>query len=172
MFAYDSDRASAESFAALYSDELEIMVEAIEDLGLALRRSDICVTCTPATQPFLEAEYVQPGTFIAAVGADSETKHELFSTLLVHNKVVVDVLEQCAAIGELHHAIEAGLVTKSDVHAELGEVIAGIRPGRTSSDEIVIFDSTGMALQDVIAAAAVYEKAISEGIGRRIDLAH
>ncbi len=172
VFVYDSDRARARAFAALYSDELEIMVEATEDLALALGRSHICVTCTPATEPFLPAEYVQPGTFIAAVGADNETKQELVPTLLAQNKVVVDVLEQCAAIGELHHAIAAGLVTRSDVHAELGEVIAGVKPGRTAADEIIIFDSTGMALQDVIAAAAVYEKAISDGIGRRIDLAH
>lgn len=172
VFVYDTDRARARTFAALYSDELEIMVEATEDLAMALRRSDICVTCTPATQPFLAAEYVQPGTFIAAVGADNETKQELFPTLLAHNKVVVDMLEQCAAIGELHHAIAAGLLTKADVYGELGEVIAGVKPGRTAADEIIVFDSTGMALQDVIAAAAVYEKAISEGVGRRIDLAH
>ncbi|HKE55852.1 MAG TPA: ornithine cyclodeaminase family protein [Pyrinomonadaceae bacterium] len=172
VFAYDSDYAKAAAFAALYADELEIPVEATEDLAMALRGSDICVTCTPATQPFLAAEYVQPGTFIAAVGADSETKQELVSALLVRNKIVVDVLEQCVAIGELHHAIRAGLVTKSDVHAELGEVIAGKKPGRTAADEIIIFDSTGMALQDVIAAATVYEKAISEGVGRLINLAH
>ena len=172
VYAYDSDLARARTFAAHHSDELEIMVEATEDLATALKHSDICVTCTPATQPFLAAEYVQPGTFIAAVGADNETKQELDSTLLARNKVVVDMLDQCATIGELHHAIRAGLVTKADVHAELGEVIAGVKPGRTAANEIVIFDSTGMALQDVIAAAAVYEKATSQGLGRRIDLAH
>jgi len=171
VYAYDSDRARARTFAAHHSDELEIMIEATEDLATALKHSDICVTCTPATQPFLAAEYVQPGTFVAAVGADNETKQELVSTLLACNKVVVDMLDQCATIGELHHAIRAGLVTKADVHAELGEVIAGVKPGRTAADEIIIFDSTGMALQDVIAAAAVYEKAISEGIGTRINLA-
>jgi alanine dehydrogenase len=68
-------------------------------------------------------------------------------------------------------AVAILIMCESDVHAELGEVIAGVKPGRTSSDEIIIFDSTGMALQDVIAAATVYEKAISEGAGKRINLA-
>jgi len=76
---------------------------------------------------------------------------------------VVDVLEQCAAIGDLHHALDQGLIMKADVHAELGEVVAGKKPGRTSKDEIIIFDSTGTALQDVAAAALVYEKAEQAG---------
>jgi ornithine cyclodeaminase/alanine dehydrogenase len=80
-------------------------------------------------------------------------------------------VDQCASIGELHHAIAADLMSKQHVHAELGEVVAGTKPGRTSSDEIIIFDSTGMALQDVIAAAAVYNKAVDKGAGTIIDLA-
>jgi ornithine cyclodeaminase/alanine dehydrogenase-like protein (mu-crystallin family) len=79
--------------------------------------------------------------------------------------VVVDVLEQCAAIGELHHALEAGLMGRDGVHAQLGEVVAGLKPGRSSDGEIVVFDSTGTALQDVAAAALVYEKAVREGVG-------
>lgn len=81
------------------------------------------------------------------------------------------MVEQCASIGELHHAIASGLMTKQPVHAELGEVVAGTKPGRTSPDEIIIFDSTGMALQDVIAAATVFEKAVDKGVGRILNLA-
>ena len=99
-------------------------------------------------------------TFLAAVGADSETKQEL-EPALAHHKTVVDIVEQCASIGELHHAIASDLMTEESVHAELGEVIAGIKPGRTSSDEIIIFDSTGMALQDVITAATIYIEKLS-----------
>jgi ornithine cyclodeaminase/alanine dehydrogenase-like protein (mu-crystallin family) len=127
------------------------------------------VTCTPSKQPFLKRDFVGPGTFLAAVGADSPEKQELDPVLLSQNKIVVDIQEQCAAIGELHHALDAGLVTRNDVHAELGEVIAGLKRGRTSPDEIIIFDSTGMALQDVVASAVVYEKASAAGIGTVID---
>jgi ornithine cyclodeaminase/alanine dehydrogenase len=136
-----------------------------------MKRSDICVTCTPSNRFFLKQDYVQPGTFVAAVGADSETKQELEPVLLAQNKTVVDIVEQCASIGELHHAIASALMTEQSVHAELGEIVAGIKPGRTSSDEIIIFDSTGMALQDVITAATVYKKAVDTGIGRIVDLA-
>jgi len=111
---------------------------------------------------------LQPGTFVAAVGADNETKQELDPALLSTNKVLVDVLEQCAVIGELHHALDAGLMTRRKAHAELGEVIAGVKCGRTSDDEIIVFDSTGMALQDVITAAAVYELAAKDGRGKLI----
>jgi alanine dehydrogenase len=171
VFAYDIDDSRAQRFANELSAELKIAVETTSDLAEAMKRSDICVTCTPSTRFFLKQEYAQPGTFIAAVGADSEAKQELEPALLAQNKTVVDIVDQCASIGELHHAIASGLMTEQSVHAELGEVVAGIKPGRTSSDEIIIFDSTGMALQDVITAATVYKKAVDKGIGRIVDLA-
>lgn len=171
VFAYDTDHAQAQRFANQLSVQLQIPVEITSDLRAAMKRSDICVTCTPSTQFFLKHDYVQPGTFIAAVGADSETKQELEPGLLAGNKTVVDVVDQCASIGELHHAIASGLMTKDEVHAELGAVVAGKKPGRTSADEIIVFDSTGMALQDVITAATVYTNAINKGVGRMLDLA-
>ena len=84
--------------------------------------------------------------------------------------VVVDVLDQCAAIGDLHHALAAGAMRREDVHAELADVVTGRRPGRRSPDEITIFDSTGTALQDVAAAAVVYERALADGAGVRVAL--
>lgn len=171
VFGYDIDAGQAQRFANELSDELKISVETTNDLREAMKHSDICVTCTPSTRFFLKHDYVQPGTFIAAVGADSETKQELEPLLVAQNKTVVDMVEQCASIGELHHAIASGLMTKQHVHAELGEVVAGTKPGRTSPDEIIIFDSTGMALQDVIAAATVFEKAVDKGVGRILNLA-
>jgi alanine dehydrogenase len=83
---------------------------------------------------------------------------------------VVDLLEQCSTIGELHHALDKGLMTREQVHGELGEVIAGRKAGRSSSDEVIIFDSTGTALQDVASAAIVYERAVATGGGVTIDL--
>jgi ornithine cyclodeaminase/alanine dehydrogenase len=171
VYAFDSDHAQAERFARELTEELGIQVRAVADLGEAVRGSDICVTCTPSKQYFLKREYVSPGTFIAAVGADNEEKQELDPTLMVSNKIVVDILEQSATIGDLHHALEKGLVTRGDVHAELGEVIAGTKAGRADKDEITIFDSTGTALQDVVAAVIVYEKAFSAGIGLRLNFA-
>jgi ornithine cyclodeaminase/alanine dehydrogenase-like protein (mu-crystallin family) len=90
---------------------------------------------------------------------------------MAKSKIVVDVLQQCAVMGDLHHALEAGVLTQADVYAELGEVVAGKKPGRESDQEIIIFDSTGMALQDVAAAALLYDKAEQQGCGVRFSFA-
>ncbi|MGH9961262.1 MAG: ornithine cyclodeaminase family protein [Pyrinomonadaceae bacterium] len=170
-FAYDMDHVQAEQFSRTLSDELRIQVTPVSTMSEAIKDIDILITCTPSKDFFVKREDVRPGTFVAAVGADSEEKQELEPALLGQNKVVVDVLEQCAGIGELHHALEARLITKEHVYAELGEVVAGVKPGRTSAEEVIIFDSTGMALQDVVSAATVYEKAVSAGMGVFANLA-
>ena len=163
VFAYDIDVAEAQRFAETMSDKLGIEVIFAHDLAKAASESDICVTCTTACEYFLRRDYIRPGTFIAAVGADSEDKQELEPSILSGSKIVADILEQSATIGELHHALEGGYVLRGDVHAELGEIVAGSKLGRTNDDEITVFDSTGMALQDVAAAAIVYERALKEG---------
>ena len=171
VWAYDRDRSQAQNFARELAQELEIDIEVAGDLQTAVRQSDVCVTCTPSKEPFLRKNFISPGTFIAAVGADNPEKQELEPALLGGSKLVVDLLAQSATIGELHHAIDAGVMTCEDVYGELGEVIAGVKPGRTSSEEIIVFDSTGMALQDVVTAAAVYEKAIKQGTGTLMNFA-
>jgi alanine dehydrogenase len=159
VFAYDTDGGRSLEFSRDLSRELAIEVAPARDLGTSISRSDVLVTCTPSKEFFVNSAWLSPGTFIAAVGADSASKQELDPRLLANSTVVVDILDQCATIGELHHAIEAGVLAREDVHAELGEIVAGRRKGRSSRDEITIFDSTGTGLQDVAAAGVVYEKA-------------
>ena len=171
IFAFDQDAKRALQFADDMSSALHITAQVAPNLRKAVGDSDVCVTCTTARQYFLRKEDVEPGTFIAAVGADNADKQELDPKLLASSKVVVDILDQCATIGDLHHALAAGLMTRENVHAELGEIVAGKKAGRTSQDEITIFDSTGMALQDAAAAAIVYKKARQNGNGRMIDFA-
>ena len=168
--AYDRDSAMAEKFSREMSAEMGIEVSPVADLARAVLASDITVCCTPAKEYYLKKEMVGPGAFIAGVGADNPDKHELDPALFAGNKIVVDIFEQCATSGDLHHALAAGIVTRAAVHAELGEIVAGRKPGRTSQEEITIFDSTGTALQDVAAAVAVYEKAVAAGAGLRINL--
>lgn len=169
-FAFDADPAVAVRYAEELSAELGIGVTPAESLERALARSDVCITCTPSRRPFLRRQHVRPGTFVAAVGADSPDKQELEPELMAAGVVVTDVLEQCAAIGELHHALEAGVLSRADVHGELAELVAGRKPGRRSGEEITLFDSTGTALQDVAAAAVVYEKALAGGVGLGVAL--
>lgn len=169
VFAVDADPARARAFAAEACAEGG-PVEVTDDLASAVASSDVCVTCTPARQPVLRRAWVRPGTFVAAVGADAPGKQELEPTLLAAGRLVVDVLEQCAEIGELAHALRAGVLTREKVAAELGQVVAGLRPGRESRDEITILDSTGTAILDVAVAALAYERAIAAGRGFAVDL--
>ena len=169
VFAFDTDTAGADKYAADMSRTLSVDVSVVNTPAEGLRLSDICITCTPSQHWIVDYKDVRPGTFLAGVGADNEHKQELHPQLMKGNKVVVDVLEQCAAIGDLHHAIAANIVSRADVHAELGEVVAGGKPGRTSSEEITIFDSTGTALQDVAATAIVYERAVASGRGTTLN---
>ena len=164
--AYDRDPVKARAFAAALESQ-SIEVTPVADLAPTVADSDIVITCSTATRHFIEDAMVRPGTFIAAVGADNEDKHEIDPVLLARCKLVTDLTEQCAAIGDLHHALVAGTMSRSGVHAQLGEVIAGVKPGRAGDDEITVFDSTGTALQDVAAAIAVYRQALKRPDGRR-----
>ena len=170
VHACDQDPARAEAYARQLAAELGVTVRAAPDVAPVARVSDIVVTCTPARRPVLGRDDVAPGAFIAAVGADHPEKQELDPALVAGSTLVVDVLEQAATLGDLHHALAAGVVTRDHVHAELGEVVAGRKPGRRSPQETIVFDSTGMALQDVAAAAAVYERAVQAGRGRPVPL--
>jgi alanine dehydrogenase len=170
-WAYDADPDRARRFAQEASRAHPFGVEPASDLAAAVRASEAVVTCTPSRKALIADADVSPGTFLAAVGADSAGKQELDPRILARAKVVVDALDQCAEIGDLHHAIAAGLLTRSDVHAELADVIEGTKAGRASAEEIVVFDSTGTALEDVAAAVAVYEKALKERRGTRFSFA-
>lgn len=165
IYAYDQDADKAAAFAGRLGPELSIPVTPAGDLAQAVAASDIVITCTTARRFFIARGMVKPSAFIAAVGADNEDKQEIDPLLLAEATVVADLLEQCSEIGDLHHAIAAGLMTRDDVHAQLGEVIAGIKPGRSRDDEIIVFDSSGTALQDVAAAAVVYRRALAQQQG-------
>lgn len=169
FWVYDSDPTVAANLSVELNMELQVEILQASDLGDAIRQSEIVVTCTSSKQPFLKREWLQPGTFVAAVGADNEDKQELDVTVLSDSKLITDLTAQCASIGELHHGIEAGVITKDHVFAELGEVVARKKPGRSTPDEIIVFDSTGMALQDVVSSAIVYEKALENSKGLRFN---
>lgn len=165
VFAWSPFPDEAESYAADMSRMLQIEVKPAVDLAGALGQSDVCVTCTPSRKPFLRRAWIPPGMFIAAVGADSPDKQELDADVVATSKMVADLKEQAIAVGETHHAIEAGLMRPEQVYAELGEIITGKMPGRASADEVIVFDSTGTALQDVAAAVAVYQQALQRHVG-------
>jgi alanine dehydrogenase len=170
IVVHDLDEQKAKAFAAAMREMNGIPVQACGDIRDTVARADVLVTCTTARRYFVTRGMVRRGTFIAAVGADHEDKQEIEPELLAGAKVVTDMTAQAAQIGDLHHALVAGAMSVQDVHAELGDVISGRKPGRESDDEITVFDSTGTGLQDVAAAIAVYQRAVGEKAGRAVDL--
>ena len=171
VFAYDKDRQKVLEFKHELSFDLNIPIIAVDELADYVRRSDICVMCTTSQEPLVSEDDVCPGIFIAAVGADNPQKQEIHPAVIGRNKIVCDVIDQCAAMGDLHHALNAGTMRIESVHAELGEIVAGRKPGRESAEEIIVFDSTGMALQDVATSAIVYEKAFRKQAGTALNIA-
>ncbi len=168
-FAFDVNSEAAKRYAEEMTKETGIKIVSVVDLKSATLKSDIVVSCTPSKKPYIFKDFIAPGTFISAIGADSPDKQELDAQLLKGNKIVVDIYEQCAKAGELHHALEEHQITNDQVHGTLGEVVAGIKPGRSNDEEIIIFDATGTAIQDVAAAATCYEKALEKGLGIKFD---
>jgi len=166
-YVWSRSGTRATEFAARMSAELGYPVKAVTELRDATLQSDVIATCTPSKAWFLGREHVRPGSFVAAVGADSPDKQEIEPELLAASALVCDVTAQCEHVGDLHHAIAGGLMGADDVWGELGAVLTGAKPGRTSDEETFVFDSTGTALQDAAAAALVYRRALSEGAGTR-----
>jgi ornithine cyclodeaminase/alanine dehydrogenase-like protein (mu-crystallin family) len=162
---FDVDAVAATSLAKRVADQFHIPTRVGSSPADAVKSADLVVTCTTSTAYLLDAADIAPGSFVAGVGVDAEHKRELSPALLAQSSVVVDLLDQCAAFGDLHHAIEAGVMTDADVHAELGEIVVGSKSGRTSREETFVFDSTGMALQDAATAVVVLERARANGLG-------
>jgi ornithine cyclodeaminase/alanine dehydrogenase-like protein (mu-crystallin family) len=162
VHAWDLHPQRAEDFAqAARGDGFD--AEAVADLAVAGPASDIIVTCSTATSPFLRAAFVRPGTFVAGIGADSPAKNELHPELFSRALVVADVRSQCETMGDLHHAVAAGTVAPGAAIRELAELVSGAWPGRSTPDRIILFDSTGTAAQDVAAAALIYGRALAAG---------
>jgi len=120
--------------------------------------ADVLITATPSRQPLVRAEWLRPGQHITALGSDSPGKQELDAECLARaDLLVVDRLTQCAAFGELRHALDAGLLRADRVHAELGEIVAGLKPGRTSAEQITVADLTGVGFQDTAMAGGAWQ---------------
>lgn len=145
-------------------------VTAVEKVEDAVRGADIIVTTTPSRVPLVMDEWVQPGAHFNCVGADAPGKEELDPAILRRAKIVVDDWEQASHSGEINVPLSMGLISKSNVWAEIGEIVAGLKPGRVSESEITVFVSTGLAIQDAVTANLIYRKALERGVGRKINI--
>ncbi len=135
----------------------------------ATRGSDIIITCTPSSTPFIKGEWLKKGAHVSAIGADVATKREIETSVVKKaNKLVVDFIPQAFVVGDFAKPKEEGAITEKDIYAEMGEIVAGQKKGRTSPDEITLFKATGLAIEDVGTGAKVYELAVKKKIGTEL----
>jgi ectoine utilization protein EutC len=168
--AFDLSPASAQAYAEEMSARHGIAVSAVASAQQAVTEADIVVTTTPSRQPYFAASWLHPGVHVTAMGADMPAKNELEAAVMKRaDKVVADSLDQCVTQGEIHHAVAAGTIARDDVYAELGEIAAGLKPGRSSDAEITVADLTGVGVQDAAVANIVVSAARASGIGRILE---
>jgi ornithine cyclodeaminase len=163
------DHAKAERLSAELSRQYGIEVAAIADPREAARQADIIVTTTPAEKPLLMADWLEPGQHVTAMGSDAEHKNEIDPALFSRSTYIADRISQTRLLGELHHAIAAGVVSADQSFGELGAVIAGQTTGRTSAEEITFADLTGTGVQDTAIANLAFSRARDAGYGQTID---
>jgi len=142
----------------------------VEEAENAVRGADIVVTTTPSTVPVVLNDWISSGMHINCIGADAPGKQELDPEILKRAKIVVDDLEQASHSGEINVPLKQGIIKPKDVWGEIGEIVAGIKKGRASSDEITVFTSTGLAIQDAVTANVAYKKALAQRIGQFIEI--
>ena len=146
--------------------EAGVPFEAVDLPGMT--QADVIISITSAFAPSLMADHVSPGTHVACMGTDTKGKQEVEAALLARATVFTDEVAQSVSIGEAQHAVAAGLITEADVH-QLGAVINGTHPGRSTADDITLFDGTGVGLQDLAVAASVVDLAVAKGLAIEVD---
>jgi alanine dehydrogenase len=168
---YDIDQARAETVAGEMSESLGLPIKVAETPGQAIHHADVICTATTSSSPVFEDVHVQPGTHINAIGAYTPQMQEIPPETVLRAKVIIDHHEAALAeAGDLLIPMERGLMTAEHIHAELGEVIAGVSAGRETAEEITLFKSVGVAVQDVATARAVLEAAPEVGLGMNVAL--
>jgi alanine dehydrogenase len=142
---------------------------AVDDLAMAVKKAQVIVTATPSTKPLIKVEWVQPGTHINAIGADMAGKQELDTAIFAHANAYVDDLEQATTVGETQNPVKDGTLKRDNIH-EIGTVLTKQVSGRQNTKEITVFDSTGIALQDLEAANLALQRATEYHVGTTIEL--
>ena len=169
---YSPTRENREAFAAEFDDDLEADVAAVDSSAEAVAGADVVITATTANEPVVDGDRLEPGTHVTAMGQYHPEKRELDVTTIERATYVPDLTARVTQdAGSFIAALEAGAIEADHVHAELGEVVGGLAPGRTREDELTVFDSGGTGIETVAAAGLLYERALEEGLGTTLSLA-
>lgn len=165
IHAWDHHLENLARYKADIEREFGIPVVMARSMQEAVAQADILITTTRGKGSLVEAPWIQPGTHIVAMGTDTYGKQELEPEIFRNAKIVNDSIAQCIEKGETWHPLNQNIITQANIHAEIGEILLGKKPGRETDDEITIFDSTGMAIQDNTTAAKIYRNAIASQTG-------
>ena len=165
IHAWDRDPVTLAKYKTDIEYEFGIPVIMANSKKEAVEQADILITTTRGTGAVVEAAWVKPGTHIVAIGADAPGKQEFDPEIFRNAKVVNDSIVQCVEKGETQNPLKNNVITKDDIHAEIGEILLGKKAGRENDEEITIFDSTGMAIQDNTTASKIYQNAIENKVG-------
>ena len=165
IHAWDHTVESLTSYKTDIEREFGIPVVMAKSKREAVEQADILVTTTRGKGCVVEAGWIKSGTHIVAIGTDAKGKQEFDPEIFRSAKLVVDSITQCCEKGETQHALSQHITTKDRIHAEIGEILLGKKPGRERDDEITIFDSTGMAIQDNTTSTKIYQNAIARSVG-------
>lgn len=167
---FDIIKEARDSFVKEHSEEFpEVEFLAVESAKEATEGSDIIITCTPSSEPFIDGAWLKKGSHVSAIGADTGAKRELMTSVIKKcDKHVVDFIPQAFVVGDFKVPKEEGIISEDEIYAELGEIVAGRKKGRESPDEITMFKATGLAIQDVGTAHKVYQLAREKGVGKEI----
>lgn len=163
-----------ESLARKFIKDMKFLpyeIKTAKNIQNCVENADIIVTTTPSRKPLVKLEWINKGTHINAIGADSKGKQELDPAILKSAKIVVDNWEQASHSGEINVPISKGILSKKDIYADIGEIVSGRKKGRADNKEITVFDSTGLAIQDLAIANLIYNKAIKKKKGTWFNLA-
>lgn len=155
---YDLLSAKAEKLCRWARRKYGVKAQAVKQVSNTVRDCDIVVTTTPSRKPLIQNEDISPGTHINAIGADAPGKQELSSRLVKNARVVIDEWEQASHSGEINVPFAKGIIKQKDVYAELGKIVAGLKKGRLNDKMVTIFDSTGLAFQDISTAFMAYQR--------------
>ena len=172
VLVWGRNEEKARAFAREMSSRYNwLPVEVAGSASQAIEGSEVLITTTASTQPLVREDWVFRGTHITAMGSDNPDKCEVMGQVLRKaDKVVADRLDQCLVIGEIHHAVAGGFISREDVYGELGEILAGTKPGRESEDEITVADLTGVGIQDAAVADYVMEEAERRNLGQLLSI--
>ncbi|MCH7662220.1 MAG: ornithine cyclodeaminase family protein, partial [Euryarchaeota archaeon] len=169
---YSTTPENREGFASEMNDYLNCEIEAVGSSSAAVSGADVVITATNAPEPVFDGDLLEPGTHVTAMGQYDTKKHELDSTTVSRAKYVLDLRERMSLdAGSLMAAFDEGAIDGDHLHGELGEVLAGVVPGREREEEITVFDSGGTGIETVAAASMLYECAREAGRGTEIEFA-